>query len=140
MPGKSTLLAFGAVLILTAVALLPLCAALHRCGCLAPLAGAADHCNVSRARGPHCPWCEHPALGGAATLGTVGGQALVFRALRKRNRSALVAGLGAVAALPPAALLAGALAWLPTDYPHFLAENTRSRLGLPDGPIRSVVQ
>lgn len=136
---NSALLSFGAVLAITAVALYPLCAILHRCGCRAPGQGGAAACNVRNESGPHCPWCEHPALGGAATLGTVGAQGLVFRALRRSGRSARTAGLGAILALPPAVVLAGALAWLPTDYPHFLGEDTRSRWGVPNGPIRSVV-
>ena len=41
----------------------------------------------------------------------------------------------ALVALPLLSVAGGALAWLPTDYPHFLAENARSRLGLPAGPI-----
>lgn len=139
MSNKSAFLSFAIVVAFTALALYPLCAILHRCGCRAPWAGGAAVCNVRNATGPHCPWCEHPALGGVATLGTLGAQGLVFRALRRRGRSSWIAGVGATLALPPAVLLAGALAWLPTDYPHFLGEDTRSRWGLPNGPIRSVV-
>jgi hypothetical protein len=29
----------------------------------------------------------------------------------------------------------GALLWLPTDHPHFILRDARSRLGLPAGPI-----
>ena len=43
-------------------------------------------------------------------------------------------GVAALVALPAAAVLAGFLTWLPTDYPHFLAKDARPRLGLPSGP------
>jgi len=82
--------------------------------------------------------CEHSSLGNVAYAGTLLGQGLVLRALLRRGRSPLVAGIAASAALLPAVVLAGALVWLPTDYPHFLGENARSRLGLPAGPIRCV--
>jgi hypothetical protein len=34
--------------------------------------------------------------------------------------------------------LTGALVFLATDYPHFLVEGARERLGLPAGPFRTV--
>ena len=41
----------------------------------------------------------------------------------------------AIAALPLAALLAGALTFLLTDYPHFLLHDARARTGIPEGPV-----
>jgi hypothetical protein len=65
---------------------------------------------------------------------TLGGQALVFRAVRRRSATA-TAALVAALALPPITIAAGVLTWLPTDYPHFLVEDARARMGLPEGPI-----
>jgi hypothetical protein len=69
----------------------------------------------------------------AAAL-TLGGQLLVFRfALRRFGLAGAAAS--ALVALPLVSVLGGAIAWLPTDYPHFLVENARARLGLPAGPF-----
>lgn len=131
--------AFLAVAAATGVALLPLCGVLHRCGCEAPWAGGQTRCNVRNAQGPHCPWCEHPALGTVAAGGTIGGQGLAFLAVRRRTRSTWRSALVAVAVLPATLLASGAVAWLATDYPHFIAEDARAQLGLPRGPLRCVV-
>jgi hypothetical protein len=89
---------------------------------------------VKAASGPHCPWCEHAALGAVASAVVFGGQLLIFAAVSRRA-SLLAAAAAALVALPVLSVAGGALAWLPTDYPHFLAENARSRLGVPPGPI-----
>jgi hypothetical protein len=130
---------FLAVAAVTGVALLPLCGALHRCGCRAPWAGGERHCNVHNSVGPHCPWCEHMVLGGLATVGTIGGQGLAFLLLRRRGASLGRSALAAVGVLPATLLISGAAAWLLTDYPHFLWEDARARLGIPAGPLRCVV-
>lgn len=127
-------LAFLPVAAVTAVLLTPICGALHRCGCQAPWAGGKDYCNAKAASGPHCPWCEHPALGAVASAVVFGGQLLVFGLVSSRA-SLLSAAAAALVALPLLSVAGGALAWLPTDYPHFLAHDARSRLGLPAGPI-----
>jgi hypothetical protein len=131
-------LALAAVVIATAVLFLPLCGFLHRCGCQAPGAGGATHCNVRNARGPHCPWCEHPALGGGVAAGTVGGPLAAFWGVRRR-RGPLEGALAALLVLPISLAASGTLAWLATDYPHFVVEEARSRLGIPNGPLRCVV-
>ncbi len=126
---------FLAVAALTAILLGPVCGLLHRCGCTAW--GGEAGCNVHQAQGPHCPWCEHRALGATAAALVLGGQLLVFRLTKRRTRPA-VAVIAAIAALAPISVLAGALVWLPTDYPHFLALRARERLGLPEGPISCI--
>ena len=128
-----------AVLAVTAVSLLPLCGVLHRCGCTTLWSGGESACNVHAAQGAHCPWCEHRALGGAAAGATLLCQGLLFRAVGRRGALKIAAASATVAALPVLLLAAGFLAWLPTDYPHFLARDARDRLGLPEGPIRCVV-
>jgi hypothetical protein len=128
-----------AVAAITAVLLTPICDVLHRCGCRALWAGGESHCNVRLSQGPHCPWCEHRALGGAAAGLVLGGQAGVY-ALAARRRGALVGAVAAILALPVASVAGGALAWLPTDYPHFLVRDARARLGLPEGPIPCVAR
>lgn len=115
----------------------PLCGALFRCGCVALWSGAAERCNVHAGHGPHCPWCEHPALGAAGFGLTVAAQSLAFSLARRRGASAAASTAAAVAALPLAVLLAGGATWLVTDYPHFVVEDARQRLGLPPGPIAS---
>jgi len=125
---------FLAVAAVTAVLLTPICGLLHRCGCRTLWAGGESDCNVHLPQGPHCPWCEHRALGATAGALVLGGQAGVY-ALAKRRRGALVGAVAAIVVLPIASVAGGALAWLPTDYPHFLVRNARGRLGLPKGPI-----
>ncbi len=120
------------------VFLYPLCGLAFRCGCEAMWLGAAEHCNVQRPMGPHCPWCEHAALGALGFVLTLAFQALAYTYAWRRFRSGLAAGFAALLALPAAAVLAAFLTWLPTDYPHFLTHDLRPRLGLPDGPIRCV--
>jgi hypothetical protein len=125
------------VVVLTGGLMYPLCGALFRCGCVGLFAGAADHCNVHAAKGPRCPWCRDQALGAMGFGLTLGGQALAFALVRRRGGSVRASALGAIAALPLAAFLAGGLTFLLTDYPHFLAEGARERIGLPPGPIRT---
>lgn len=132
---KTALGAFVALAAVTGAALYPLCHLLHRCGCAFPWAGGAAACNVHAAAGPHCPWCLHPLLGALATIGILGIQALVLRMLMRRGAPLAAAVAGALGSLVPALLLVGGGLWLATDYPHFLAFDTRARLGVPAGPI-----
>jgi hypothetical protein len=124
------------VLLLSAALYMPFCAVAHLCGCAWPWSGADVQCNVHAASGPHCPWCQHWALGAAAALLIGGGQVVVFRLLRGRGFSAPSAGLGAALSFVVIAPLAATLLWLPTDYPHFFGGDARSRLGIPAGPVR----
>jgi hypothetical protein len=135
----ATLGVFLALAAATGVALLPLCGVLHRCGCSVPWAGGASRCNVHNSQGAHCPWCEHANLGRFAAAGTIGGQGLAFLLVRRRGGSMGRSALAAVAALPVALLVSGGAAWLLTDYPHFLVDNARERLGVPKGPLRCVL-
>ena len=128
-------LSFPVALAIAVLLLLPICDRLHLCGCRAPWAGSAAACNVHAATGPHCPWCEHPALGALAALVTGFGQWGVFRRGCRAGASSPAAAGASLAALPAVVVLAGALAWLPTDYPHFVVPQARARLGLPPGPI-----
>jgi hypothetical protein len=132
---KTALLAFAALAVVTGAALYPLCNLLHRCGCVALWAGGAAACNVHLAAGPHCPWCEQPVLGGLATIGILGVQWLVLWMLRRRGAPLAAATAGALVSLGPALLALGGVLWLATDYPHFLALDTRRRLGVPAGPV-----
>jgi hypothetical protein len=132
---RADTLAFPATAALTAFLLLPLCGVLHRCGCRPPFLGGLSHCNVHRAGEPRCPWCVHPSLGAAVLLPTLAGQWLVLREARKRRLPPLRAALVGVISVPAVVAVVAAVLWLPTDYPHFLAPDVRSRLGLPKGPI-----
>lgn len=135
MPRGAARLAFPAVLLVGLALVLPLCDWLHLCGCREAWAGGATKCNVHEASGPHCPWCEHPVLGALAALATTFGQWAVFRRACRSGACALAAAAASLAALPALIVIVGALAWLPTDYPHFLVPDARLRLGLPRGPI-----
>src|SRR5262249_49131459 len=128
-------LALLATTALTAVLLLPLCDVLHRCGCRAAFLGGRAHCNVHQAAGPRCPCGAPPALGAPAGPLAIAGQALVSRAARRRRPGAASAAAAAAASLPVVILPVAAVLWLPTDYPDFLVDEARSRLGLPAGPI-----
>lgn len=123
---------------LAAAMLYPFCGLVFRCGCTAMWLTAATHCNVHHPTGPHCPWCEHPGLGTVGLVLALVFQGFLYVLVFRRARSAAAAGFAAVLFFPLAALLAALLTWLPTDYPHFMARETRQRLGLPDGPIRCV--
>jgi hypothetical protein len=72
--------------------------------------------------------------------GTIGAQALALLAVRRRRGSTLQGALAAVAVLPVGLALSGAATWLATDYPHFIVEDARARLGIPNGPLRCVVR
>ena len=128
--------ALVALFALAAAALYPFCSLAFRCGCVAMGLGGDVHCNVHRPVGPHCPWCEHAWLGTAGLVLTLLAQATFYLSVFRRSRSELTAGFAALLAFPVAALLAAFLTWLPTDYPHFLGLDARSRVGLPDGPVR----
>jgi hypothetical protein len=124
--------------VVAGVFLYPLCGLAFRCGCEMMWMAAAEHCNVHRPVGPHCPWCEHAALGTLGFVLTLALQAFAYLYTWRRSRSAIAAGFAALLTLPAAAVLAAFLTWLPTDYPHFLVYDVRPRLGLPDGPVRCV--
>jgi len=125
---------FLAVAAFSMVMLTPICGALHHCGCRPLWSGGERYCNARSAAGPHCPWCEHRWLGGVSAGLILGGQLVVFR-LARRRWDATASAAAALLALPMISVGVGAIAWLPTDYPHFLATNARERLGLPAGPI-----
>ena len=120
---------------LPAVFTYSLCGWIFRCGCVSLWGAAAEHCNIHLARAFHCPWCEHAGLGALSFALLFAGQALAFALVRRQGASVRASTLGAVAALPVAALLAGALTFLLSDYPHFLVMGARERIGLPPGPI-----
>lgn len=136
-PGRVLRYAVPFLLLAALVAVLktPLCGWIFQCGCVSLWSGAAEHCNVHLARAFHCPWCEHPGLGTLGFALMLAGQALAFVLIRRQGGSVRTSTLGAVAALPVAALLAGGLTFLLTDYPHFLVMGARERIGLPSGPI-----
>jgi len=128
-------LALPAVLVVTLVMITPLCGLSFACGCQALWSGAETHCNVNRPGEPHCPWCEVPVLGAVGGGLTLLAQVGAYLVARRRRATALRAALLALVLLPPAFLASAALTWLATDYPHLLGSDTRSRLGIPAGPL-----
>jgi hypothetical protein len=55
-------------LLVTAVFFINFCDLVYRCGCRSLWAGAAAHCNIHRASGPHCPWCSVGQAGSLAVF------------------------------------------------------------------------
>lgn len=128
------------LLLLTGLVYLPACDLLHLCGCRPFWVGGDATCDVHRSSGPHCPWCEHWPLGGAALLGIGSGQILFLRARLRAGARPAAAAAASVAVSPVLFVLVGALLWLPTDHPHFIVKDARERLGLPAGPISCVAR
>jgi hypothetical protein len=61
-------LAFGVALAVTGVFFVDWCAVVFHCGCRSLWSGIATYCNIHTVTGPHCPWCEHPLLGGGTAF------------------------------------------------------------------------
>jgi hypothetical protein len=55
-------IAWGGLFAFSALAVLPICGAMFRCGCT--LWSFERYCNIHHAGGPHCPWC----VGGAKVM------------------------------------------------------------------------
>ena len=127
-----------AILVATSVFLYPLCHVVFRCGCETMWGGAATNCNVHAKQGAHCPWCDHRTLGTVGFLLTLAGQGAVFTVVLVKKRSVAAATALAVTALPLAVVFSAGVCWLATDYPHFLVENARAKLGVPAGPLVTV--
>lgn len=132
--GRTRVLDVVAALIVLAIAawlVTPACGALFRCGCTVVGLGGHDACNCC-SDVPHCPWCTYFSLELASFVFAGLAQIASFVLVRRRA-SRLAAAAAALAAFFPAILLAGALTWAATDYPHFLARDARGRL--PSGPL-----
>jgi hypothetical protein len=126
---KRALAVLALALVLTAALFTPFCGLVHRCGCRLTEA----RCNIANPTGPHCPWCQHRVLGAAVFAGVVLAEGGVAWATRRKSLAAQSAAT--LATFPVVGLVFSALAWLPTDYPHFLVLDARSALHLPAGPI-----
>jgi hypothetical protein len=131
-------LAWGALplLVVALVAWLPLCDAWHRCGCEPAWLGAMTHCNVHASAGPRCPWCVHPLLSHVSFAVSLGAAWAVQCWRARRGASRQRALIWALAAWALAAFVSAAVAFLLSDYPHFLVPDARQRLHLPAGPLR----
>jgi len=126
---KRTLAVIAVAVALTVFLFTPFCGLVHRCGCRF----SESRCNISNETGPHCPWCEHRALGVAVLAGVLLTESAVAWATRKKPLA--TQGAAVAFSLPVAGFVLSALAWLPTDYPHFVVLEARSMLHLPSGPI-----
>jgi hypothetical protein len=52
----------------TSVFFVDWCAVVFECGCRSLWSGIATYCNIHAEAGPHCPWCEHPLIGGGVAF------------------------------------------------------------------------
>jgi hypothetical protein len=57
--------------VFTSLLFINVCDLFYQCGCDAWWAGAAAHCNIHNASGPHCPWCLDGGVRGYAVYGLV---------------------------------------------------------------------
>jgi hypothetical protein len=126
---RRALLVLGSAFVLTAALFTPFCGVVHRCGCQL----TESRCNVANETGPHCPWCEHRSLGALVFACVAIAEGTAVWVTRKKPLA--TCALATLGAFPVAGLVFSALAWLPTDYPHFLALEARATLHLPPGPI-----
>lgn len=60
---------FFAAAAVTGIFFVDWCGVVFQCGCRSLWNGIATYCNIHAASGPHCPWCEHPVLGGGIAFG-----------------------------------------------------------------------
>jgi hypothetical protein len=108
--------ACGATLAVMAVATLPLCGRMFRCGCAMT---SAAHCNMNMANMPHCPWCAKPyaAFIVAFACIAVACGACVLAAQRRARRRFLAGWAAGVLCYAIAAPLAGYLTARAAHYP-----------------------
>ncbi len=107
--------ALAAAIVLSSVLFIDVCGLVFGCGCRSLWAGAALACNIHQAAGPHCPWCAHPAAGGAVAFAAV---ALVQASILwgpGRSRLPLRFAL-ALLSFPAVALLVGTIQGFLWDY------------------------
>ena len=104
---------FLATVAVTSVVFVDFCDLLFACGCDALWSGGVAGCNIHEAAGPHCPWCEHPLLGGGvAFLSVLAAQAwAIFGPVRIGLPVRLALAFGALPAVGGAAGLLQAWLW-----------------------------
>jgi hypothetical protein len=108
-------LALAVALLVCSFFFIDVCGLVFGCGCRSLLAGAAAACNVHHASPPHCPWCAHPAAGGAVAFAAMAGvQAWI---LLTPGRASLPLRFAlALLSFPATAGLVGALQGILWDY------------------------
>lgn len=90
------------------------CDLVYGCGCEAPWAGAARHCNIHNAAPPHCPWCLDEGLLGRLSLGAVVVSQCALTLWP--GRFGVVRAIATFLAFPVVGALGGLLAGLGTQY------------------------
>ena len=87
---RSTIALFVAAAGVTSVFFIDICNLIYRCGCQSLWAGAAQHCNIHHAAGPHCPWCSVGLAGaGAIYVAILAAQAAALLLLPARTSVAI---------------------------------------------------
>lgn len=71
---STKMLSGGMTLIITLLAITPVCGFLFECGCDWPWSGLDSHCNFHQPDSSHkCPWCKSMTTGVLSTLAAVMG-------------------------------------------------------------------
>jgi len=99
----------------------PVCNLVFKCGCSWLWTTAAAHCNIHNAAPPHCPWCNHGALGYYLPYaGFIAGQLLVGALALRFTGHLVLAVLMTVVAVLPVGYLMGLVTLRFVHYPHLI--------------------
>jgi len=118
---KRFLLLAAAAVVSASVLMPPVCNLVFKCGCSWLWTTAAAHCNIHNAAPPHCPWCNHGALGYYLPYaGFIAGQLLVGAFALRFTGHLVLAFLMTVVAVLPVVYLMGLVTLRFVHYPHLI--------------------
>ena len=120
--GSKRFLLLAAVAVVSASVLMPpVCNLVFKCGCSWLWTTAAAHCNIHNAAPPHCPWCNHGALGYYLPYaGFIAGQLLVGALALRFTGHLVLAVLMTVVAILAVGYLMGLVTLRFVHYPHLI--------------------
>jgi len=120
--GSKRFLLLAAVAVVSASVLMPpVCNLVLKCGCSWLWTTAAAHCNIHNAAPPHCPWCNHGALGYYLPYaGFIAGQLLVGALALRFTGHLVLAVLMTVVAILPVGYLMGLVTFRLVHYPYLI--------------------
>ena len=120
--GSKRFLLLAAVAVVSASVLMPpVCNLVFKCGCSWLWTTAAAHCNIHNAAPPHCPWCNHGALGYYLPYaGFIAGQLLVGALALRFTGHLVLAALMTVVSILPVGYLMGLVTFRLVHYPYLI--------------------